>query len=86
MNSGESLLSKRSYFQDAIDLNQRVPFREQYYAFGCYYGGPPMGSENVATPIFSFATPERLKSFNGGPQNLYAVVSKETLGFTSSLP
>ena len=43
-----------------------------------------MGSENVATPIFSFATPEWLKSFNGGPQNLYAVVSKEALGFTAS--
>lgn len=43
-----------------------------------------MGSENAATPIFSFATPERLKSFNGGPQNLYAVVSKEALGFTAS--
>jgi hypothetical protein len=36
-----------------------------------------MGSENAATPILSFATPEWLKSFNGGPQNLYAVVSKE---------
>jgi hypothetical protein len=43
-----------------------------------------MGSENAATPIFSFATPERLKSFNGNPQNLYAVVSKEALGFTAS--
>ena len=43
-----------------------------------------MGSENAATPIFSFATPEWLKSFNGGPQTLYAAVSKEALGFTAS--
>ena len=43
-----------------------------------------MGSENAATPIFSFATPEWLKSFNGAPQNLYAAASKEALGFTAS--
>ena len=43
-----------------------------------------MGSESAATPIFSFAAPDWLKSFNGGPQNLYAAVSKETLAFTGS--
>ena len=43
-----------------------------------------MGSENAATPIFSFATPAWLKSFNGGPQNLYAAVSTEAPGFTAS--
>jgi hypothetical protein len=43
-----------------------------------------MGSENAAKPIFSFATPEWLKSFNGGPQTLDAAVSKEALGFTAS--
>jgi len=42
-----------------------------------------MGSEDAATPIFLFATPEWLKSFNGGPQNLYAAVSKEALAFTA---
>ena len=43
-----------------------------------------MGSEERSDTDFSFATPERLKSFNGGPQNLYAAVSKEALGFTAS--
>lgn len=39
---------------------------------------------NAATPIFSFASPEWLKSFNGGPQNFQAAVSKEALAFTAS--
>jgi hypothetical protein len=45
-----------------------------------------MGSEDAATPIFSFATPEWLKSFNGGLQTLYATVSKGGAGIHRFLP
>ena len=44
-----------------------------------------MASDNLGAPTLSFATPEWLKSFNGGsPKASYAAVTKEVLGFTAS--